>query len=258
MVFAPPEPEEPPVSPTANQSPTERELRADRILDAAEELMVAWGHRKTTIEDVSRRAGVGKGTVYLHFPTKERLFLTVVMRAQHGMVTRLVQLMREDPEAVRPSEIARNIYLLQFGAPIIRAIFTNDTEALGTLSRTVTDQVGDLAKARQEVLAEYWGVLGEHGVLSTQLPAEQQIYAYSATVTGHLVADSLLAQQGFPVPDVNARADLTARSIRLLLEQDVAETAMRSAQAEAVALFEGLRHRLNSELEEQKRVKRTT
>ena len=246
------------MSPSASQSPTERELRADRVLDAAEELMVAWGHRKTTIEDVARRAGVGKGTVYLHFPTKERLFLTVVMRAQHGMISRLLRLMHEEPDAVRPSEIARNIYLLQFDAPIIRALFTNDTEALGTISRAATDLVGDLAEARQETLREYWAVLGEHGVLSTQLPADQQLYAYSASVTGHLIADPLLAQQGFPVPEPTARAALTARSIRLLLEQDVPESAMRSAQAATIALFEGLRELLASELDEQKRVKRTT
>ncbi|MGW2198666.1 helix-turn-helix domain-containing protein, partial [Streptosporangium sp. NPDC001682] len=40
--------------------------RADRILDAAAELLVRLGYRKVTIDDIARLAGIGKGTVYLH------------------------------------------------------------------------------------------------------------------------------------------------------------------------------------------------
>jgi AcrR family transcriptional regulator len=40
--------------------------RADRILDAAGDLLLRLGYRKVTIEDVAQRAGIGKGTVYLH------------------------------------------------------------------------------------------------------------------------------------------------------------------------------------------------
>ncbi|WP_017579573.1 TetR/AcrR family transcriptional regulator [Nocardiopsis valliformis] len=246
------------MSPSANPAPTEREARADRILDAAEELMVAWGHRKTTIDDVARRAGIGKGTVYLHFPTKERLFLTVVLRAQFSMVSRLITLLREEPDAIRPSEIARNIYLLQFESPIIRGLYTDDTEALGAISSSVAHLVGDLVEARQKVLRDYWGLLAEHGVLSSRIPAEQQYYVYSTTVIGYLVSEPLLAQQGFPIPDRTARADLIARSVRLLLEQDVSENAMRNVQAGAITLFEGLRGLLADEIQEQKRVKRST
>ncbi|HEY3710665.1 MAG TPA: helix-turn-helix domain-containing protein, partial [Amycolatopsis sp.] len=55
--------------------------RADRILDAASELLVRWGSRKVTIDDVARRAGIGKGTVYLHWRTKDALFETLLTRA---------------------------------------------------------------------------------------------------------------------------------------------------------------------------------
>src|SRR5699024_2081534 len=69
-------------SPTRSQrlSPEETAERADRILEAAGLLLVSWGHRKVTIEDVARRAGVGKGTVYLHFPTKD----SAVPRRHHA------------------------------------------------------------------------------------------------------------------------------------------------------------------------------
>ncbi|HEY0932927.1 MAG TPA: TetR family transcriptional regulator, partial [Trebonia sp.] len=37
--------------------------RESRILDAAGDLLLAFGYRKVTIEDVARRAEIGKGTV---------------------------------------------------------------------------------------------------------------------------------------------------------------------------------------------------
>jgi AcrR family transcriptional regulator len=58
-------------------------LRADarrnrlRVLDAAREAFAAEGIG-VPLDDIARRAGVGAGTVYRHFPTKEALFEAVV------------------------------------------------------------------------------------------------------------------------------------------------------------------------------------
>ncbi|MBB4686880.1 TetR/AcrR family transcriptional regulator [Amycolatopsis jiangsuensis] len=58
-------------------------LRADarrnraRVLAAAEEAFAADG-LAVPLDDIARRAGVGAGTVYRHFPSKEALFQAVV------------------------------------------------------------------------------------------------------------------------------------------------------------------------------------
>jgi AcrR family transcriptional regulator len=63
---------------TPTQSETNRPLRADarrnheRILEAARSVFAECG-AAAQIDDVARRAGVGVGTVYRHFPTKEAL-----------------------------------------------------------------------------------------------------------------------------------------------------------------------------------------
>ena len=51
----------------------------ERILDAA---LAAFAERGSAaqMEDVAERAGVGVGTLYRHFPTKEALILAVVVR----------------------------------------------------------------------------------------------------------------------------------------------------------------------------------
>ncbi len=52
----------------------------DAILTAATETFGRFGFKKTSIDDIARRAGIGKGTVYLHFESKEELFAAVIRR----------------------------------------------------------------------------------------------------------------------------------------------------------------------------------
>jgi len=49
-----------------------------RILDAASELFVHFGFKKTTLEDIARRAGMRKPTLYYYFKSKEDIFSTFV------------------------------------------------------------------------------------------------------------------------------------------------------------------------------------
>ncbi|HTD14730.1 MAG TPA: helix-turn-helix domain-containing protein, partial [Chthoniobacterales bacterium] len=57
-----------------------RALRAHRILDAAAQLLERWGYSRVTIDDIAKQADVGKGTVYLHWPNREALFMAVLQR----------------------------------------------------------------------------------------------------------------------------------------------------------------------------------
>ena len=54
------------------------ELRRAEILKAALACFAERGFAATRMEDVAARAGIAKGTVYLHFPDKERLFIELV------------------------------------------------------------------------------------------------------------------------------------------------------------------------------------
>jgi len=61
--------------------PRRRQQKARRqedILTAAFDVFAARGYEATRIDDVARRAGIAKGTIYLYFRDKERLFQAVV------------------------------------------------------------------------------------------------------------------------------------------------------------------------------------
>jgi AcrR family transcriptional regulator len=57
------------------------EARPDEVLDAALELFLERGFAATRVEDIARRAGLSKGTVYLYFPSKEAVLEGLVRRA---------------------------------------------------------------------------------------------------------------------------------------------------------------------------------
>lgn len=61
----------------------------DTILDAAESLLGRYGYRKTTMDDIAREARIGKGTTYLHFRSKEEVFLTTIDRIVDRLCERL-------------------------------------------------------------------------------------------------------------------------------------------------------------------------
>jgi len=65
---------------------TKRETVREAILDAMGRLIERMGYHKTTIEDIATEVGIGKGTVYLHFASKEEIALEWLDRTHACMM----------------------------------------------------------------------------------------------------------------------------------------------------------------------------
>jgi AcrR family transcriptional regulator len=52
--------------------------RRDELLAAARTLFSERGYHETTVEDITRAAGVAKGTYYLYFQEKREIFLAII------------------------------------------------------------------------------------------------------------------------------------------------------------------------------------
>jgi AcrR family transcriptional regulator len=63
--------------------------RRQAIVDAALDEFIARGFTATRLDDVAKRAGVAKGTIYLHFKDKEALFEELIRTAIVPVVDRL-------------------------------------------------------------------------------------------------------------------------------------------------------------------------
>lgn len=53
---------------------------AQEILDSAARLFARFGYRKTTVADIARESGVAKGSIYLHYDSKQDLFLRLIQQ----------------------------------------------------------------------------------------------------------------------------------------------------------------------------------
>jgi AcrR family transcriptional regulator len=64
---------------TAKPLRADAKRNRDHVLDVAHEVFAAEG-LDVPIDEIARRAGLGVGTLYRHFPTKEALFMAIVLR----------------------------------------------------------------------------------------------------------------------------------------------------------------------------------
>ncbi len=55
------------------------------IMDAAEELFYKNGYHKTTVNNITQRAGIAAGTFYLYFPSKLSLYKHLLIQMSHDI-----------------------------------------------------------------------------------------------------------------------------------------------------------------------------
>jgi AcrR family transcriptional regulator len=66
------------------------------IFEEAEELFSARGFQGTTLEAISERTGLSKGTVYLYFKSKEELYLMVCIKGLEGFREELAKKVKKE------------------------------------------------------------------------------------------------------------------------------------------------------------------
>ena len=131
----------------------DRPLRADaarnraRVLEVAYDTFAAEG-LSVPIDEIARRAGVGAGTVYRHFPTKEDLYRAVVADRIEYLINSGRALLRGDDPAQALFVFLRSM-VLQWGAADQGLV-----EALAGVGI-------DIESAMPDVEAEFLGMLAD-------------------------------------------------------------------------------------------------
>ncbi|MFF0817075.1 TetR/AcrR family transcriptional regulator [Rhodococcus sp. NPDC003318] len=115
----------------------------DRILDALEQLLLTRGLSQVTLEAVAAEAGVSKGGLLYHFPSKEALLA--------GMVRRLGE--RSDQQLADSGRSVAEWYLQTVDADATNelALFQSMIAAL----RSVDSRTGEVQRAVVEVMRSW-------------------------------------------------------------------------------------------------------
>jgi AcrR family transcriptional regulator len=192
-------------------APEAPDPRLERVLDSAAELLVRWGYQRVTIDEVARQAGIGKGTVYLHFRSKDALFLTVLLRVQRRILERMADHMAADPREVLPSRTMRLLFEELTADPVARSLYFGDAEVLGRLVHEASGTISELTSLREAALVHHMRLLGDAGCLRPGLDPNSALYTFAAVTSGFLLVGGF----GYArfLPDAAARAELLEQTL---------------------------------------------
>jgi len=71
-----------------------------KITDAAMKLFLHYGYAKTTVEDIATKAGIGKGSVYLHYKNKQQILTELMSSMAQQKVSQLRDNLRQTSDPV--------------------------------------------------------------------------------------------------------------------------------------------------------------
>ena len=222
----------------AERSGVNRRDRADRILDTARELLLLWGYRRVTIDELARRAGVGKGTIYLHWRSREEVFLAVSAREAAAMADAIVDAIRTDPAEVALHRYLRRLFVEAMNRPVLRALYTRDADTLGTFLAATHHH--RLEESKLDVNRDYLGVLAAESMLRPDLHLKDLDYTLPTIVFGFFAAEP------FHSPAIGLtleqKADQLAQTVRRAFEptDPPSSDTMKRAAAKALPILERL------------------
>lgn len=211
-----------------------RRARAERILDAAGELLLRWGYKRLTMDDVAEQAGIGKGTIYLHWTTREDLFLAVIAREFGSAIEGLLEKMRAEPEAALLHNLMPSYFAALMGRPLLRAAIAVDPQTFGKFKGCI----GEILDTKiRTAIEDYLRLHAEHGLLSDGFAVDELCYGVRVIIRGFFLADSLgMAEFGIPL---ERRAELLRTTLRLAFENDrpLTAEALQSISTRAIAIY---------------------
>lgn len=205
------------------------------MLAAAGELLVGRGARGFSVADVAARAQVGKGTVYLYWPTKEDLLIGLIGRGFLGLLDDLISRIEADPDLARPSRFCPAMLQIATSQPLLAALQRHDQHLLGILAdhpRTVAlrEALGPSA-----VLHAVLPIWRRHRLARDDWDATDQAFALHALITG--TALSLIGPGGTAVPSDDPMVVLGAAVTALLGAEKANQKEIRATAADIVGFL---------------------
>lgn len=157
--------------------------RRERILDAAEALVLERGFDAMSVQAIAQRVGIAKGAVYREFESKQEILDVLLQRAMCRMTEASQELLGDAPP--RLSTAYRVGVQVLLDDPLMTAAFLDDEGVLGTYTRTVSD---GRYRARYLTVIDWIDGLQQAGTLSNRIDAEALALALSSTTLGLLSA----------------------------------------------------------------------
>jgi AcrR family transcriptional regulator len=176
------------VTPLPDTRPQRRKPESiAKLKKAARKLFVERGYHATRPQDISREAGVGHGTFYLHFPDKRACFLDFVDDARNELDDYVSA--RRAPGQTLEKLIANSLH----------AIYEYSESHPGVLNAAMTDEaIIDAEGVAAKPLLQRWGEDWAN-MLREAVSDGRAIKSYDADIIGQAILGAIhqTASEGF-------------------------------------------------------------
>jgi len=95
-------------------TPQEPKNTRDRILDAALNVFSNKGYHDTRMDEIVEEASTSKGSIYFHFPNKERLFIALVDQFADLLERRVTEAIQQEEQGIKRVQVALETTLETF------------------------------------------------------------------------------------------------------------------------------------------------
>ncbi|NQX15284.1 TetR/AcrR family transcriptional regulator [Rathayibacter sp. VKM Ac-2857] len=152
------------------------------------DLVLRWGYRKVCMQDVADAAHVGKGTLYLHWSSKDELLDAVLVRDAGRIDAELGAALLRRPELVAFGTTAAMLYHGTMSVPLLGAYNRGDTAVLGSRGARpgTPDRLG-LSLVSRLADPRYLGALSRHHLVIGDARSESGRLAVGAVVGGFVL-----------------------------------------------------------------------
>jgi AcrR family transcriptional regulator len=125
------------------------------ILDAAARVFSGTQFHEALIDEVAAAAGVGKGTIYRYFPTKDDLYFAAVLHSFDELSSALaVTLPREKSPRRRLERIAREVLTFSRNRPDLYVLLQRDERRFPERENELQKRRDALSRLVQEAILE--------------------------------------------------------------------------------------------------------
>ena len=170
--------------------------KQDAVIEAAAEVFLEQGFGSASMDEIARRAGVSKATVYSHFESKQALFGAIVQHRCQRTMTAMLSAMPDQPVAETLTALGRqflDILMMPGSLPLYRVVLA-EAQRFPELGRAFYEAGPERGAA---ALAQYLADLDARRVLDVPEPrraAEQ----FLSSVLGHIHIRLLLGVSDTP------------------------------------------------------------
>ena len=182
----------------------QRSEREQLILNAAEGLLVEKGYSAMSVDEIASHVGISKGTVYLHFPSKEDLLLALIVR-EFTTYSNHIDAIFASPQM--PLEKLAAIIALSYGNMGSTHITLFATIAQNPELRALLMQKKEAANGHREKMSQQISEIIDEGKacgqITTALPTSVIIGLFFSLLTPHAFAH-LVEQDTIPFADLQA------------------------------------------------------